>query len=118
MAIEFFKRRALAYVVDFFVVTAFMWIISYVLFLFANYYYIFDIYHYFVFVLPIVQILYFTILEKNMSATIGKRMFYLEVDTPNPRLNYKQTFVRNISKLFWVWAAMMPTSSPTSTLPP
>ena len=100
---DYFKRRVFAYIVDFFVVSAFMWIISYVLYLFVNFYNIFAIYHYFIFVLPVIQILYFTILEKQMNATIGKRMFYIEVDTPNRSgLSYSQTFVRNISKIYWV----------------
>ncbi len=100
---EYFKKRFYAYIVDFFVVTAFMWLISYALYLFANYYNIFEIYHYFIFVLPVVQIFYFTILEKHINATVGKRMFYIEVDTPNRNgLMYKQTFVRSISKLYWI----------------
>ena len=53
--IEFFKKRAYAYIVDFFVVSALMWIISYVLYLFANFYNVFAIYHYFIFVLPVIK---------------------------------------------------------------
>ena len=101
MAIENFGRRAAAYILDFFVVSAFMWIISYILFLFVNFVNIFEIYHYFIFVLPIIQILYFTILEKVNKATVGKRLMYIEVDSVYGDLNYKQTFIRNISKIFW-----------------
>ena len=101
MAIENFGRRAAAYILDFFVVSAFMWIISYILFLFVNFVNIFEIYHYFIFVLPIIQILYFTILEKVNNATVGKRLMYIEVDSVYGDLNYKQTFIRNISKIFW-----------------
>lgn len=100
--IEYFKQRAGAYIVDFFVVSAFMWIISYVLYLFANHYNVFAIYHYFIFVLPIVQLIYFTVLEKVNHATLGKRLFAIEVQSTNQDLSYAQTFVRSISKIYWV----------------
>ena len=100
--IEFFKKRAYAYIVDFFVVSALMWIISYVLYLFANFYNVFAIYHYFIFVLPVIQLIYFTVLEKTMHATIGKRLFYIEIESLRGNLSYSQTFIRSISKIFWV----------------
>lgn len=102
VGIELFKKRTYAYIIDFFVVSAFMWIISYVLYLFANFYNVFEIYHYFIFVLPIIQLIYFTVLEKKNHATIGKRLVYIEVESLHGDLSYSQTFIRSISKVFWV----------------
>ena len=70
----------------------------------------FQIYHYFVFVLPILIILYFTILEKNLGATIGKRLMFLEVKSAVPRrgrlgkdysISYSQALIRSLSKIYW-----------------
>ena len=105
-----FLKRTIAYILDFFVVSAFMWIVSYFAYFFINYFNMFQIYHYFVFVLPMVIILYFTILEKNLGATIGKRLMFLEVKSAVPRrgrlgkdysISYSQALIRSLSKIYW-----------------
>ena len=105
-----FLKRTIAYILDFFVVSAFMWIVSYFAYFFINYFNMFQIYHYFVFILPILIILYFTILEKNLGATIGKRLMFLEVKSTVPRrgrlgrdysLSYSQALIRSLSKIYW-----------------
>ena len=105
-----FLKRTIAYILDFFVVSAFMWIISYFAYFGINYFNMFQIYHYFVFVLPILIILYFTILEKNLGATIGKRLMFLEVKSAVPRrgrlgkdysISYSQALIRSLSKIYW-----------------
>ena len=105
-----FLKRTIAYILDFFVVSAFMWIVSYFAYFFINYFNMFQIYHYFVFVLPILIILYFTILEKNLGATIGKRLMFIEVKSAVPRrgrlgrdysISYSQALIRSLSKIYW-----------------
>ena len=76
---DLFGKRVVAYILDFFVVSAFMWIISYFAYFFINYFNMFQIYHYFVFILPFLILAYFTILEKNIGATVGKRLMFIEV---------------------------------------
>ena len=107
---DLFLKRTIAYILDFFVVSAFMWIVSYFAYFFINYFNMFQIYHYFVFILPILIILYFTILEKNLGATIGKRLMFLEVKSVVPRrgrlgrdysLSYSQALIRSLSKIYW-----------------
>ena len=107
---DLFGKRVVAYILDFFVVSAFMWIVSYFAYFFINYFNMFQIYHYFVFVLPILIILYFTILEKNLGATIGKRLMFLEVKSAVPRrgrlgkdysISYSQALIRSLSKIYW-----------------
>ena len=70
----------------------------------------FQIYHYFVFVLPILILLYFTILEKSIGATIGKRLMFIEVKSTVPRrgrlgrdysLTFSQALIRSLSKIYW-----------------
>ena len=105
-----FLKRTIAYILDFFVVSAFMWIISYFAYFGINYLNMFQIYHYFVFILPILIILYFTILEKNLGATIGKRLMFIEVKSAVPRrgrlgrdysISYSQALIRSLSKIYW-----------------
>ena len=107
---DLFGKRAVAYILDFFVVSAFMWIISYFAYFFINYVNMFQIYHYFVFILPILILAYFTILEKNLGATVGKRLMFIEVKSAVPRrgrlgreysLTYSQALIRSLSKIYW-----------------
>ena len=105
---DLFGKRVVAYILDFFVVSAFMWIVSYFAYFFINYFNMFQIYHYFVFVLLI--LLYFTILEKSIGATIGKRLMFIEVKSAVPRrgrlgrdysLTFSQALIRSLSKIYW-----------------
>ena len=107
---DLFGKRVVAYILDFFVVSAFMWIVSYFAYFFIIYFNIFQIYHYFVFILPILILLYFTILEKNIGATVGKRLMFIEVKSAVPRrgrlgrdysITYTQALIRSLSKIYW-----------------
>ena len=107
---DLFGKRVVAYILDFFVVSAFMWIVSYFAYFFINYFNMFQIYHYFVFILPILILLYFTILEKSIGATIGKRLMFIEVKSAVPRrgrlgrdysLTFSQALIRSLSKIYW-----------------
>ena len=105
-----FLKRTIAYILDFFVVSAFMWIISYFAYFAINYFNMFQIYHYFVLILPILILLYFTILEKNLGTTVGKRLMFIEVKASVPRrgrlgrdysITYSQALIRSLSKIYW-----------------
>ena len=107
---DLFGKRVVAYILDFFVVSAFMWIISYFAYFLINYFNMFQIYHYFVFILPFLIIFYFTILEKNLGATVGKRLMFIEVKSAVPRrgrlgrdysITYSQALIRSLSKIYW-----------------
>ena len=97
-----FTRRVIAYIIDFFVVSAFMWIVSYLLSLFVNPYSMYTIFYYFQFVVPILIMLYFTVLEKTKGSTVGKSLMYLCVLSRNGyRISWLQAFIRNLTKIFW-----------------
>ena len=107
---DLFLKRTIAYILDFFVVSAFMWIISYFAYFAINYFNMFQIYHYFVLILPILILLYFTILEKNLGATVGKWLMFIEVKASVPRrgrlgrdysITYSQALIRSLSKIYW-----------------
>ena len=98
-----FTRRIFAYILDFFVVSAFMWIISYLCSLIMNPYDSSAVYQFFPTVLPILILVYFIVLEKTKGATVGKALMYLEVRSRNgARINWAQSIVRNLSKVYWV----------------
>lgn len=91
----------MAYIVDFFVVSAFMWIVSYLLFIVlgaTN-----PIYHYFIYVVPILILIYFVLCEKFAGATVGKSLLYLQVRSQNGAfISWAQAIVRNLTKIYWI----------------
>ena len=98
-----FTRRVIAYILDFFVVSAFMWIVSYLCYLLMNPYETYSVYQFFPIILPIIILLYFILLEKTKGDTVGKALMYLEVRSRNgARINWPQAIVRNLSKIYWV----------------
>ena len=97
-------KRFIAYILDFLVVSAIMWPISYLLYLFVNPVFRFQVYHYFPFTAPIIIILYFVLCEKIRGATVGKLLMFIEVQNEEGnRISYKQAIIRNISKLWWIF---------------
>lgn len=61
------------------------------------------VYQFFPTVLPILILVYFIVLEKTKGATVGKALMYLEVRSRNgARINWAQSIVRNLSKIYWV----------------
>jgi uncharacterized RDD family membrane protein YckC len=97
-----FVKRTIAYIADFFVVSAFMWIVSFILSIIANPYDIYFIYHYFVYVIPVLCLIYFVFCEKTKGATVGKALMYIQVKSRNGNdISYLQAILRNLSKIYW-----------------
>jgi uncharacterized RDD family membrane protein YckC len=101
--VSFFSRRIIAYIIDFFVVSAFMWIVSYLISLIVSPVDLSSVYGIFPFFVPILGFVYFVFLEKAKGATIGKALMYLEVKSRNgARINWAQAIVRNLTKIYWI----------------
>lgn len=101
--VSVFTRRVIAYVLDFFVVSAFMWIVSYLCYLVFNPVNVYGVYQYFPIVVPILIMVYFVYCEKMHGATVGKALMYLQVRSRNGAyINWAQSIVRNLSKIYWV----------------
>lgn len=97
-----FSRRIFAYVIDFFVVSVVMWIISYFVSLMVNPVDLVSVYNAFPFIAPIIGLAYFVVLEKSKGATVGKALMYLEVRSRNgANINWAQAIVRNLTKIYW-----------------
>lgn len=97
-----FTKRIAAYLADFFVVSAFMWIVSFVLCLLANPYSMNSLYSYFPYVVPVLIMVYFVVCEKYKGATVGKALLYLQVRSNNGEyVSWQQAIVRNLTKIYW-----------------
>ena len=112
--VSLFKKRVLAYIADYFVVTAIMWIIAQLLAIIVLPYEAFFIYDYFIIILPFVGLIYFVVLEAKMGATVGKHLLFLKVVSNDNKdlssvdnevnysdISYKQSLIRNLSKIYW-----------------
>ncbi len=98
-----FTRRVIAYVLDFFVVSALMWILSYFLFSAIGAKSIYQVYQYLPFVVPVLIMIYFVLTEKLFGASIGKSIMHLQVKSKNgANISWIQAIVRNLTKIYWV----------------
>lgn len=105
--VSLFKKRALAYIADYFVVTAIMWIIAELLVIVVFPFSAFFIYDYLIILAPIIGIIYFVVLETKMGTTVGKHLLFLKVVSTTKKnhysnISYKQGIIRNLSKIYWV----------------
>ena len=97
-----FTRRVVAYIIDFFVVSSFMWIVSDLLAIFFNPYSMYEVYVYFPYVVPVWVIVYCSVLEKIKGATVGKALMFLRVVSRNGRpISWSQAVLRNLTKIYW-----------------
>ena len=98
-----FTRRVIAYVLDFIVVSAIMWIISYFLFALIGGKNIYQVYQYLPFAVPVLIMVYFVLTEKLFAASIGKAIMNLQVKSKNgAKISWIQAIVRNLTKIYWV----------------
>lgn len=87
---------------DFFVVSAVMWVISYLLSLIVSPKDFYSVYQVIIFAVPILILVYFILCEKTYGATVGKSLMYLQVKSKNGyNINWPQAIVRNLTKIYW-----------------
>lgn len=97
-------RRFIAYLLDFCIICAIIWPIAYLLFTRFNYYYMIQLYQDWLIVNPFVVLIYFVFCEKIKGTTMGKLLTFIEVeDIGGGRISYKQSIIRNISKIYGVF---------------
>ncbi|WP_407414128.1 RDD family protein [Methanobrevibacter sp.] len=100
--VSVFTRRIIAYVMDFFVVSAFVWIIAYLLSLIVRPGDYYSVYQSMLIISPILTLVYFILCEKFFGASVGKSLMYLEVKSRNGYdINWAQAIVRNLTKIYW-----------------
>lgn len=98
-----FTKRVIAYIIDFFVVSSIMWILSYFIFAVMAPSAVYSVYKYLIYIVPIFIYLYFVLCEMKFGATVGKAVMYLVVKSKNGAdISLPQALVRNLSKIYWV----------------
>lgn len=100
--------RLIAYVIDAIITAIIGWIISTLIFIgiaFGDVYAFFAfgaVFFYSWFVVGIIQVIYFTILETYWGASLGKRILGLQVQMTNgSRVTIDKALIRNLSKIVW-----------------
>ena len=103
--VSLFKKRVLAYLTDWFVISAVLNIFT-VIFYYAvqkPFSIHTSIFNYFLFLLPVFIIFYFVLLEKKKGTTIGKDILDLKVVSQDGKnISYREAIIRNLSKLYWI----------------
>jgi len=97
---EIIKRRLFAFIIDFLMVNLIIWaltLLSYPIIVFTG---SFSIYNYWLVLLAIVTILYFSYFEYH-GGTIGKLNQKLKVVSKKGKLEYRQVIIRNLPKICW-----------------
>ncbi|MDI9617776.1 RDD family protein [Methanothermobacter sp.] len=97
---ELKKKRLYAFLVDFLVVTGVMYLLTVLVYPLALLLNIFSIYNYWLLLLGIITILYFSYLEYH-GGTVGKRMMGLHVISEEDELRWQQLVIRNLSRILW-----------------
>lgn len=95
------KKRFWAFIIDFIFITALIWILSIIIYPLVIVTGIFSIFNYWLLLLAILIIGYFTYLEGSNGKSIGKSLVNIEVKALDGDLNYQKTFIRNLSKILW-----------------
>lgn len=95
------KKRIIGFLIDFLVITAFMWIVNTVIYPLVIVTGLYSIYHYNLEALAILTLLYFTYLEKSKTSTLGKNIMGIHVEALEGELTYFKTLLRNLSKILW-----------------
>ncbi|MGC9516333.1 MAG: RDD family protein [Methanomicrobiales archaeon] len=96
-----FVKRTLAFIIDALIITGSIWIISALVYPLIIITGLFPIFNLWLLILAIIIMFYFTYLEKNKGATLGKNVMNLKVVALEGELTYKKAFIRNISKILW-----------------
>ncbi|MCL2157327.1 MAG: RDD family protein [Methanobrevibacter sp.] len=101
--VSMFKKRVLAYLIDWFVIFAILNILAWIVQNSIEILFSIHILNYFIYLLPIFIIFYFVYLEKKKGKTIGKDILDLKVVSEDGgNITYREAIIRNLSKLYWI----------------
>ncbi|MBE2899401.1 RDD family protein [Methanothermobacter thermautotrophicus] len=99
--VELLRERLYAFIVDFLIVTAVMYILTVLLYPAVILLNLFSIYSYWLPLLAVITLLYFSYLEYH-GGTPGKRLQGLMVVSEEGDLQPWQVVLRNMSKVLWL----------------
>lgn len=99
---EFWGRRLAALIVDVIFITLLMWVLTAIIYPVLAWNNLYSVFNYWLVLLGVLIVLYFTVMEGKWSTTLGKGLLRLKVQADDGNMNYKKTFLRNISKFLWI----------------
>jgi len=99
---NFWGRRFAALLVDIFILTLIMYILSSIIFLLFAKMGSFSVLTYWIFIGAIIIIVYFTYMEGKKGSTFGKRLLKLKVVAVKGDMNYTKAFIRSLSKILYL----------------
>lgn len=98
-----FSKRVVAYILDFIILSAFMWVISYFIYGIIGAKNVYGVYQFLPYFVPIFIFVYFVLTEKLAGASMGKAIMGIEVKSKNGAdISWLQAIVRNLTKIYWV----------------
>lgn len=96
------KKRFLALIVDFLIITLLLWVLAAVIYPVIA---ALNLFALFIIWIPIAAILiaaYFTYFEGKYSTTPGKNLMKFKVRTKEGEMTYRTALIRNLSKILWL----------------
>jgi uncharacterized RDD family membrane protein YckC len=99
---QYWGGRLVALIIDAIFVTLLLWVLTaliYPLIALTNIYMTFN---YWLIILGILILLYFTVMEGKWSTTLGKGLLKFKVQAVDGEMDYKKAFIRNLSKFLWI----------------
>ncbi|BDZ70933.1 RDD family protein [Methanobacterium petrolearium] len=99
---EFWGRRLVALIVDAIFITLFLWVLTAIIYPVVALLAIYPIFNFWLIMLGVIILIYFTLMEGKWSTTLGKGLVNLKVRSIEGTMTYKQAFLRNISKFLWI----------------
>ncbi|EKF85660.1 RDD family protein [Methanobacterium formicicum] len=99
---EFWGRRLVALIVDVIFITLLMWVLTAIVYPVLAWNNLYSVLNYWLVLLGVLIVLYFTVMEGKWSSTLGKGLLKLKVQAADGNMNCKKAFLRNISKFLWV----------------
>lgn len=99
---EFWGRRLVALIVDAIFITLFLWVLTAIIYPVVALLDIYSIFNFWLILLGIIILLYFTLMEGKWSTTLGKGLVNLKVQAKEGDMGYKKAFLRNLSKFLWI----------------
>ncbi|MBI5458678.1 MAG: RDD family protein [Methanobacterium sp.] len=99
---EFWGRRLAALIIDAIFITLLMWVLTAIIYPVLAWTNLYSVLNYWLVLLGVLIILYFTLMEGKWFTTLGKGLMKLKVQAADGDMNYKMAFLRNISKFLWI----------------
>lgn len=95
-------RRLVALILDAVIITLVSWILVSLVYPLINSTNSFQILSYWLILVAVIIIAYFTFLEGRYCSTVGKNIMKLKVKAKEGDMSYSKAFIRNISKILWL----------------